>query len=140
MGLVELARYDDDTLVKRKKIFDFYTSQFKDDARFVLPVYETADKRTSYHVYTLRVKNVSEEQRNEIIRRINGKEVSVNVHFQPLPLLSFYNGLGYKMSDYPQAYNNYKCEISLPVYYDLTDEQMQTVVKAVKEAVDEVLS
>ena len=139
MGLVELARYDDDTLVKRKKIFDFYTAQFKDDARFVLPVYETEDKRTSYHVYTLRVKDASEEQRNEIIRRINAKEVSVNVHFQPLPLLSFYSGLGYKMSDYPQAYDNYKCEISLPVYYDLTEEQMQTVANAVKEAVTEVM-
>ena len=139
MGLVELARYDDDTLVKRKKIFDFYTSQFKGDNRFVLPVYETADKRTSYHVYLLRVNGASEEQRNEIIRRINGKEVSVNVHFQPLPLLSFYNGLGYKMSDYPQAYENYKCEISLPVYYDLTDEQMQTVVNAVNESVAEVM-
>ncbi len=139
MGLVELARYDDDTLVKRKKIFDFYTSQFKGDSRFVLPVYETADKRTSYHVYTLRVKGASEEQRNEIIRRINGKEVSVNVHFQPLPLLSVYSGLGYKMSDYPQAYDNYKCEISLPVFYDLTDEQMQTVVNAVKSSVMEVM-
>lgn len=139
MGLVELDRYDDDTLVKRKKIFDFYSSQFKGDARYVLPVYETADKRTSYHVYTLRVKDASEEQRNEIIRRINGKEVSVNVHFQPLPLLSFYSGLGYKMSDYPQAYDNYKCEISLPVYYDLTDEQLQTVVNAVKESVAEVM-
>ncbi len=139
MGLVELARYDEDTLVKRKKIFDFYTSQFKDDSRFVLPVYETVDKRTSYHVYTLRVKDASEEQRNEIIRRINGKEVSVNVHFQPLPLLSFYSGLGYKMSDYPQAYDNYKCEISLPVYYDLTDEQMQIVADAVKSSVTEVM-
>ena len=122
------------------KIFDFYTMQFKDDKRFVLPVYETADKRTSYHVYTLRVKGASEEQRNEIIRRIMAREVSVNVHFQPLPLLSFYSGLGYKMSDYPQAYDNYKCEISLPVYYDLTDEQMQTVVNAVKEAVAEVMN
>lgn len=139
MGLVELARYDDDTLVKRKKIFDFYSSQFKGDSRFVLPVYETPDKRTSYHVYTLRVKNASEEQRNEIIRRINGKEVSVNVHFQPLPLLSFYSGLRYKMTDYPQAYDNYKCEISLPVFYDLTDEQMQTVANAVKSSVMEVM-
>lgn len=139
MGLVELARYDNDTLVKRKEIFDFYTSQFKDDSRFILPVYETEDKRTSYHVYTLRVKDASEEQRNEIIRRINGKEVSVNVHFQPLPLLSFYSGLGYKMSDYPQAYDNYKCEISLPVYYDLTDEQMQIVADAVKSSVTEVM-
>ena len=139
MGLVELARYDDDTLVKRKKIFDFYTSQFKDDNRFVLPVYETADKRTSYHVYLLRVNGASEEQRNEIIRRITAREVAVNVHFQPLPLLSFYSGLGYKMSDYPQAFDNYKCEISLPVFYDLTDEQMQTVVEAVKASVKEVM-
>lgn len=139
MGLVELARYDDDTLVKRKKIFDFYTSQFNGDDRYVLPVYETADKRTSYHVYTLRVKGALEEHRNEIIRRIMTREVSVNVHFQPLPLLSFYSGLGYKMSDYPQAYDNYKCEISLPVYYDLTDEQMQMVVDAVKESVKEVM-
>lgn len=139
MGLVELARYDNDTLVKRKKIFDFYTSQFKDDNRFVLPVYETADKRTSYHVYLLRVNGASEEQRNEIIRRITAREVAVNVHFQPLPLLSFYNGLGYKMSDYPQAFDNYKCEISLPVFYDLTDEQMQTVVEAVKASVKEVM-
>ena len=108
MGLVELARYDDDTLVKRKKIFDFYTSQFKGDNRFVLPVYETADKRTSYHVYLLRINSASEEQRNEIIRRITAREVAVNVHFQPLPLLSFYSGLGYKMSDYPQAFDNYK--------------------------------
>ena len=139
MGLVELARYDDDTLVKRKKIFDFYTSQFKGDNRFVLPVYETADKRTSYHVYLLRINSASEEQRNEIIRRITAREVAVNVHFQPLPLVSFYSGLGYKMSDYPQAFDNYKCEISLPVFYDLTDEQMQTVVKAVKESVAEVM-
>ena len=139
MGLVELARYDEDTLVKRKKIFDFYTSQFKDDDRFVLPVYETADKRTSYHVYLLRVKNATEEQRNEIIRRITAREVAVNVHFQPLPLLSFYSGLGYKMEDYPQAFDNYKCEISLPVFYDLTDEQMHIVVDAVKASVTEVM-
>ena len=139
MGLVELARYDGDTLVKRKKIFDFYTSQFKDDNRFVLPVYETADKRTSYHVYLLRVNGASEEQRNEIIRRITAREVAVNVHFQPLPLLSFYNGLGYKMSEYPQAFDNYKCEISLPVFYDLTDEQMRTVVDAVNASVKEVM-
>ncbi len=139
MGLVELARYEDDTLVKRKKIYDFYTSQFKDDSRFIVPIYETPDKRTSYHVYTLRVKGISEECRNEIIQHIYNLGVSVNVHFQPLPLLAFYKGLGYEMQDYPQAYDNYKCEISLPVYYDLTDEQMQTVVDAVKQAVTEVI-
>lgn len=139
MGLVELARYDEDILVKRKKIFDFYSSQFANDSRFELPIYETEDKCTSYHVYLLRVKGIDEEQRNEIIRHIMAHEVSVNVHFQPLPLLSFYKSLGYRIDDYPQSYNNYSCEISLPVYYDLNDEQMQTVVVAVKQSVKEVL-
>lgn len=64
--------------------------------------------------------------------------VSVNVHFQPLPLLSFYKDLKYKMDDYPQSYNNYKCEISLPTYYDLSDENLKTVVNAVKTSVTKI--
>ncbi|MEJ5267128.1 MAG: DegT/DnrJ/EryC1/StrS family aminotransferase [Bacteroidales bacterium] len=135
IGLVELERYDNDTLIKRKKIFDFYTHAFSNDKRFICPIYETKDIKSSYHVYLLRINNCTEEQRDEIIRRITSKGVAVNVHFQPLPLLSFYKNLGYKISDFPTAYKNYSCEISLPVFYDLTDEMMETVVNAVKESV-----
>ncbi len=135
IGLVELERYDNDTLIKRKKIFDFYTQAFSNDSRFICPIYETDSIKSSYHVYLLRINNCTEEQRDEIIRRITSKGVAVNVHFQPLPLLSFYKNLGYKISDYPTAYKNYSCEISLPVFYDLTDEMMQTVVNAAKESV-----
>ncbi len=140
IGMVELERYENDTLIKRKEIFDFYTSSFKNDSRFILPVYENNDYKSSYHVFLLRVAGVSEEQRDAIIQNIFAKEVSVNVHFQPLPILSFYRELGYKMTDYPQAFDNYKCEISLPVFYDMTDEIMQTVVNAVKDSVSEVLA
>ncbi len=140
IGMVELERYDRDTIVKKKHFFDFYNSAFKNDSRFILPVYEDGDFRSSYHVYLLRVTGINEAQRDEIIQKIFAREVSVNVHFQPLPLLSFYKDLGYKMSDYPQAYNNYMCEISLPTFYDLTDEMLQTVVNAVKDSVAEVVS
>jgi dTDP-4-amino-4,6-dideoxygalactose transaminase len=139
MGLVELERYDDDTLKKRRYIFDYYANVFSKDDRFVLPLFDQANKTSSYHVFLLRIKDISEEQRDEIIRRITDKGVSVNVHFQPLPLLSFYKSLGYEIKNYPQAYANFKCEISLPVFYDLTDEQLQTIVNAVKMSVDEVL-
>ncbi|MFY9590405.1 MAG: DegT/DnrJ/EryC1/StrS family aminotransferase, partial [Bacteroidales bacterium] len=74
-----------------------------------------------------------------IIQEIYENGVSVNVHFQPLPLLSFYKGLKYKMKDYPQAYENYKCEISLPVYYDLSDEDAAKVVEVVKTAVAKII-
>ncbi len=139
MGLVELERYDNDTLIKRRQIFDFYTSAFKNNLNFRTPVFETESKLSSYHVYLLRVNNISEDQRDAIIKNIFDKDVSVNVHFQPLPLFTFYKSLGYKISVYPQAFENYKCEISLPVFYDLTDEQLQTIVKAVKDSVKKVI-
>ena len=139
MGLVELARYNDDTLVKRKYIFDIYSNAFNHDERFILPLFETKDSISSYHVYLLRVKGITEVQRDEIITKINEKGVSVNVHFQPLPLLSFYKSLGYDIKDYPQAFENYKCEISLPVFYDITNEQLHTITNAVKTSVSEVI-
>ncbi|MDD3741600.1 MAG: DegT/DnrJ/EryC1/StrS family aminotransferase [Bacteroidales bacterium] len=140
MGLVELERYDSDTLVKRKHIFELYTSYFKNDSKYIIPVYENDNFKSSFHVYLLRIVGINEMQRDEIIQRIYNRGVSVNVHFQPLPLLSFYKELNYKISDYPIAYNNYMCEISLPVYYDLSDEMIFQVVNAVKDSVDEVLN
>jgi dTDP-4-amino-4,6-dideoxygalactose transaminase len=91
-------------------------------------------------VYLLRIKDINETQRDEIMHKIFEKGVSVNVHFQPLPLLTAYKNMGYTMDDYPVAWKNYSSEISLPVYYDLTTEQIQTVLKAVSDSVKEVLN
>ena len=85
------------------------------------------------------MKGITEEQRDEIIQRIFDRDVAVNVHFQPLPLLTAFKEKGYKMEDYPVAYDNYSREISLPVWYGLNDEMVDEVVKAVVESVDEVL-
>ncbi len=64
--------------------------------------------------------------------------MAVNVHFIPMPMLSFFKGLGYKMEDYPQAYRNYRAEISLPVYPQLTQEQTGFVIETVIAAYEEV--
>ena len=138
MGLVELARYDQLVLPRRKKIFDAYYQAFNNDKRFRMPVYETAEKRSSYHVFTLFLNNATEQQRDEIITKLAEREVASNVHFIPLPLLTAYKTLGYRIEDYPNAYKNYACEISLPVYFDLTDEQVDEVIRAVKETVPEL--
>ena len=87
----------------------------------------------------MRIKNISEEQRDEIINRISVKGVAVNVHFQPLPLLSLFKEKGYAIEDYPIAYDNYKSEISLPIYPQLTEEQLQYIVESVSSAVESVI-
>ena len=140
IGLVELSRYEDDTLHYRKCIYDQYTDAFSRYGWAELPIYETEDRKSSYHVYCLRVKGITEQQRDEIIQRIFDKDVSVNVHFQPLPLLSAFKNKGYKIEDYPVAYDNYCREISLPVWYGLSEEMVKMVIDAVICSVEEVLA
>ncbi|MBI4931493.1 MAG: DegT/DnrJ/EryC1/StrS family aminotransferase [Bacteroidetes bacterium] len=139
MGLVELSTYDSDTLVKRKKICETYSKTFSKYEWAQTPVLKDSSRESSYHLFPLRVKGIKETQRDEIIKEIFKREVSVNVHFIPVPMMRFYRKLGYKIKNYPVAYNNYSREISLPVYYDLTDEKMQTVINAVISSVQKVI-
>jgi dTDP-4-amino-4,6-dideoxygalactose transaminase len=138
IGLIELERYHEN-LDRRKVIFEAYDAAFQQTSWAITPLHETPEKRTCYHLYQLRIADVSEEQRDAIIQEIFEQDVAVNVHFQPLPLLTAYKSLGYKMSDYPEAWNKYSKEISLPVYFNLTDGQVQQVISAVKTAVFNVL-
>lgn len=138
LGLVELDRYQEN-MDRRKEIFRLYDAGFEDQSWAIKPLYKTADKETCYHLYLLRIAGVTEQQRDAIMQAIFDQDVSVNVHFQPLPILTAYKSRGYNMADYPEAWNKYSNEITLPVYFDLTDEQVQTVIAAVKQAVKQVL-
>jgi dTDP-4-amino-4,6-dideoxygalactose transaminase len=138
IGLVELERYAE-TLQRRRVICERYQEAFSGDERFLEPRLRDVGRESSYHLYMLRITHASEAQRDRIIERIAERQVSVNVHFIPLPMLSFYKGQGYRIEDHPATYRHYSREISLPVYFDLTDAQVDEVIAAVKAAVDEVM-
>lgn len=139
MGLVEIERYENDMLVRRKHIFDLYSEILGQEEWAVLPTYITADKTSSFHVFMLRIKGITERERDNIITEIFKNEVAVNVHFTPLPMMSFYKEMGYNIVNYPTAFSNYQNEISLPVYYDLSDENVKTVSQAVVDSVRKVV-
>ncbi len=139
IGLVELERYQEN-LDRRKVIFDAYNAAFSNKDWALLPKYKDESKETSYHLYLLRINGATEQQRDAIMKEIFDKDVSVNVHFQPLPILTAYKNLGYKMEDYPETWKKYANEITLPVYYDLSDENVKTVIDAVNYAVDKIMS
>ena len=137
IGLAQIRKYEK-LLIDRKRVFEIYDKAFSKCEWAILPPAEVGDKKTSYHIYALRIKNFSEEQRDAMIEEIAKKEVAVNVHFIPMPMLSFFKQLGYNIEDYPVAYNNYKHEISLPIYPQLTTEEVEYVVESVIEAYDKV--
>lgn len=140
IGLVEFERYEIDTLPKRKWIFDKYTEALNKYDWAVTPVYENDQRVSSYHLYMLRIKGITLEQRNNIIQEIFSHDVSVNVHYKPLPLLSFYRNLNYKMEDYPIAQKLWETEISLPVYYDLSKEEVFRVIDVVVDSVLKIIN
>jgi len=139
IGLVEFSRYETETLPRRKRICEQYQNAFAKCAWAQLPIFKEEVRESSYHLYMLRIKHISLEQRNDIIQAIFNKDVSVNVHFKPLPLLTFYKNAGYNISNYPISYDNYTHEITLPVYYDLTDEQVKEIINVVKQSVETVI-
>lgn len=140
IGRVELERYDNDTLKVRQQIFERYDTAFSKYDWAQLPEHKTSEKTSCYHLYALRIKGITEVQRDAIIKEIFDCDVSVNVHFIPVPMMSFYKNLGYKINNYPVAFDNYAREISLPVYYDLNEEQVKTVIDAVIRSVKKVIA
>ncbi|MEO8088592.1 MAG: DegT/DnrJ/EryC1/StrS family aminotransferase, partial [Bacteroidota bacterium] len=141
IGLVELERYDNDTLIKRKSIYKQYSDSLSKFSWAIIPAegIENPRSETSFHLFPLRIKGISEAQRDEIIQKIFDKDVSVNVHFIPVPMMSFYKAMGYDIKNYPNTFKLYSNEISLPVFYDLTEEQVEQVIKAVIDSVQEVI-
>jgi dTDP-4-amino-4,6-dideoxygalactose transaminase len=139
IGRVELARYDSMILPYRKKIFDAYTEAFAKTTWAITPLFKTQQTTSSYHVYALRIKDISEAERDAIVAQIFANQVSVNVHFIPVPMMSFYTKMGYSIANYPITYNQYANEISLPVHLQLSDADIQTVVQVVCQSVEQVL-
>ena len=138
IGLAQIRQYAE-MLNERRRIFREYTEAFSGQSWAVTPPTVGADRETSYHVYALRIKDITEEQRDQIIAGITQNEVAVNVHFIPLPMLTLFRDLGYRIDDYPQAFDNYSHEISLPCYPQLTSEQVQFVAKTVIDAYHSVV-
>lgn len=138
IGLAQIRKYED-LLKERKRVFTRYNDALKQYDWALTPPAVTPGKESSYHVYALRIKDVTEQQRDEIIQEIAKSEVAVNVHFVPMPMLTLFREKGYDIKDYPQAYRNYAHEISLPIYPQLTDEQADFVIRSVVEAHDKVM-
>ncbi|MBQ8361132.1 MAG: DegT/DnrJ/EryC1/StrS family aminotransferase [Bacteroidaceae bacterium] len=127
-------------LERRKEVFQAYERGFADCDWMVMPPSVTENGvESSYHLLALRIKGITEEQRNDIIAEVAKAEVAVNVHYVPLPMLTYFRELGYQMEDYPKAFANYCSEISLPIYPQLTDEQVNYIVNCMKEAYAKVV-
>lgn len=139
IGLAQIKKYDHNLLQERKRVFDQYSKAFSDLPWAQVPPQQDGKRTSSCHLYALRIKNITEQQRDAIIDEISKTGVAVNVHFIPMPMLKLFKDLGYDIKDFPRAFDNYSREISLPIYPQLTTEQVDYIIKAVVDAYDKVI-
>lgn len=135
IGLAQMERYEG--LIKRRhEIISKYNEAFKDLPVMVLN-HKDENHRSSGHLYFTRIKGIDEEKRNEIIVKMAERGIACNVHYKPLPMLTAYKKLGFDIKDYPNAFDFYKNEITLPLYSKLTDEQVDYIIDNFKEIIEE---
>ena len=137
LGLVQLDRYPK-LLERRENIIDQYNKGFE-GTRITALSHSSEDYKSCGHLYITHVEGATFEQRGEIIVKMAERGISCNVHYKPLPLLTAYKNLGFDIENYPNAYNYYVKEITLPLHTRLSDEDVAAIIENFKEIVEEVV-
>lgn len=137
IGLAQMKRYSV-LLSRRKEIITTYDAAFRPLGIETLNHY-TSEHQSSGHLYITRVPGITLEQRNEIIIKMAEEEIACNVHFKPLPMMTAYKNLGFTIVDYPNAYQRFANEITLPLHTKLTDEEVNYIIKKYTEIVKQYL-
>ena len=137
IGLVQLDRYPK-LLERREDIINQYNKGFE-GTRITVLSHNSDSYKSCGHLYITHVEGATFEQRGEIIVKMAERGISCNVHYKPLPLLTAYKSLGFDIENYPNAYNYYVKEITLPLHTRLSDEDVAVIISNFKEIVEEVV-
>ena len=135
IGLAQFERYPK-LLARRKKIIAAYDAGFKDLPVTLLHHY-TDDHQSSGHLYLVRLDGQDAEYRNKVIEAMAEAGIATNVHYKPIPMHTAYKNLGFTIDDYPNAYNQFKNEITLPLHTLLTNEEVQYIIETFKRIITE---
>ena len=137
IGLKQLERYED-LCARRKDIISMYDEALKASGIKTYKHYGD-DYASSGHLYLTRIPGIGETERNEIIIKMAEVNIACNVHYKPLPMLTAYKNLGFDIKDYPNAFELFKNEITLPLHTLLSNEDVAYVSEKFKKAVGETV-
>ena len=137
IGLRQLDRYPE-LLARRKEIIAKYDAMCDELGVFHLNHYGS-DYSSSGHLYLTRIPGIEEKTRNEIIEKLAERGVATNVHYKPLPMMTAYKAYGWKIEDFPNAYDYYRNLITLPLHTRLGNEDVEYVVETFSDIVKEYL-
>ncbi len=129
IGMVQLKKQDM-LRDKREYIAKKYNEAFRNHPKITVP-YVKEDRISSWHLYVIKIDN-----RDEIIEHLKTKGIGCSVHFIPVHKHPYYKEkYGYSNKDYPIANKVFEKSLSLPIYPDMNDEEIEYVIKNILEIV-----
>lgn len=126
IGLAQLSRYQG-MLERRRQIIGVYDAALKDLPVAVLNHYGK-DFAGSGHLYLTRLLGRTDEERREVIVKMAERGIACNVHYKPLPMMTAYKALGFDIKNFPNAYNLFVNEVTLPLHTRLSDEDVEYII------------
>lgn len=126
IGLAQLSRYQG-MLERRKQIIGVYDEALKDLPVAVLNHYGE-DFAGSGHLYITRLLGRTDQERRDVIVKMAERGIACNVHYKPLPMMTAYKALGFDIKDYPNAFNLFVNEVTLPLHTRLADDDVKYVI------------
>lgn len=133
IGLIQLKRYPK-LLERRKEIIRRYDNALEPLGIQVVEHYSQCGQ-SSGHLYLMRIPGIEEKERNEMIVHLAEKGIASNVHYKPLPMMTAYRQMGFRIENYPNAYHQYQNEITLPLHTRLSDEDIEYIIDVMKQQI-----
>jgi perosamine synthetase len=120
-------------LKRREQIANRYNDAFSNIPQ-VTPPAGQPNCRSAWHLYVIKLNlDTLKADRNEVFRALRAENIGVNVHYVPVPWLTYYQKLGYKKGSWPIAESIYSRLISLPIWPGMTDDDVKDVILAVEK-------
>ena len=133
LGISQLKRIKS-FIDKREEISQIYNKELS-----LLPITIPQQKnyvKSSRHLYVIRIDNkLSRLNHSNIFHELRKLEIMVNLHYIPIHLQPYYKSLGFHKGDFPNSEKYYEEAISLPIYYQLTEEKLNFVIENIKRLV-----
>lgn len=136
LGLAQLKRYES-LQERRREIIKMYNKELEGE-NVVLLNHLNPENVSSMHLYMVRLVGKDENFRNELIKNMGNKGISTNVHYKPLPMHTAYKKLGFDIKSYPNSFNLYKNEITLPLHTLLKDEEVAYTAEVFRYCLNDI--
>jgi len=137
MALAQLDHWEE-MQRRRIEIFEEYSSFLSSFQEIILPPFQTDTRKGNGHLFMIQLKNKSVEVRDQLILEMKKLGIALNVHFVSLPQFSYFQSMGYTPNQYPEAEKLSNSEISLPIYPQLNEEQVQYLLKSLNFALSKL--